>query len=315
MPYWAPESLEEIRRINDGILAGNTAFEGIELTLVRKNGERFDALIYEAPLIDANGRQSGWMGSVLDITSRKRAEEMYRQQTEKLQFTARLVTMGEMVSTLAHELNQPLSAIASYNTGCLNRLESGTFEREELIQVLRKLGSQAQRAGQIIRRIYNFVGRAEPKRGPCDINEVVEDAIGLIEAEARKHGLRIEADLAPCLPQILADRVLIEQVILNLIRNGMDAMRKLPEHERLLQLSTSRADDSVLIDVADCGHGISDEIADKLYAPFFSTKDEGMGMGLKICRSIVELHKGRLWFEPRHAGGTVFRLSLPVHAT
>lgn len=312
MPYWPPEDVDPIQAVHDKILAGAAPREGVEVRLMRRDGERFDALIYEAPLIDAQGRQAGWMGSVLDITARRRAEDLARQQQEKLQFTSRLMTMGEMASTLAHELNQPLAAIASYNAGCLNRLEAGDFSREEMIQVSRKLGQQAQRAGQIIRRVYDFVRRSEPKRNPCDLNSVVEDATGLIDADARTRGVRIVTQVAESLPPVLADRVLIEQLILNLLRNGIDAMRDVPNDAKVLTISTSVADASVTVSIADRGSGIGDDVAAKLYTPFFTTKEEGMGMGLNICRSITELHGAHLWFESNPGGGTIFRFSIPI---
>src|SRR5574343_26703 len=217
MPYWAPEQLEESYAMHQTVMAGEAPPDGFEMTFMRKNGERFHALVYEAKLIDGNGKHTGWMASVLDITERKRAEELARQQQEKLQFTSRLVTMGEMASTLAHELNQPLAAIASYNTCCLNKLESGNFTREELIAALGKLGVQAQRAGKIIRRVHDFVRKSEPKRAPCSLKEVVDDCLGFIEAEARKHRIRVETHV-PDLPPILAERLMLEQVLLNLMR-------------------------------------------------------------------------------------------------
>jgi two-component system sensor histidine kinase DctS len=182
MPYWAPEEHEAtLPRTRNRWLARRPN-EGVELRFQRKNGERFDALIYEAPLIDAEGRHTGWMGSVVDITERKRAEELARQQQEKLQFTARLVTMGEMASTLAHEINQPLSAISSYTTGCLNRLEAGDLPRDELREALGKLASQAQRAGRVIRRIYDFVRKQRAtKRRPATSADRSTTAVGFIE--------------------------------------------------------------------------------------------------------------------------------------
>lgn len=311
MPYWPPEDREQIERLLASVLAGQAPREGFEVRLMRKNGERFDALVYEAPLIDGQGRQTGWMGSVLDVSARKRAEEQLRQQQERLQFTARLVTMGELASTLAHELNQPLSAIASYSTGCLNKLESGAYEPAELAQVLRKLSAQAQHAGQVIRRVHEFVRRTEPKRVPCDLNSVIDDALGLIDAQARRRGVRVQAELAADLPEVCADRVMIEQVVVNLLRNAIDAMRDTPPGARLLGVASTNGNAGVTVSVADRGSGISAEVAERLYAPFFSTKEEGMGMGLNICRSIIELHKGRLWFEPNPAGGTMFRFTLP----
>lgn len=312
MPYWAPEEYETTLAVHQKVLAGLAPSEGVEVRLQRKDGERFDALIYEAPLINSEGRHTGWMGSVLDITERKRSAELARQQQEKLQFTARLVTMGEMASTLAHELNQPLSAIASYTTGCQNRLETGDLPREELKDALGKLASQAQRAGRIIRQVHDFVRRSEPRHAPCEINSVVDEAIGLIEADARKRGVRIVRDLKAGLPELMADRVMIEQVLLNLMRNGMEAMQATPTEKRQLIISTDRAEGGVMVGVADHGCGIAKEMAAHLFEPFFSTKPEGMGMGLNICRSIIEFHKGRLWVDDNLGGGTTFRFTLPT---
>ncbi len=313
MPYWSPEEYEQTRAIHDLVLAGRAPPEGVEVRLRRKNGETFDALIFEAPLIDAQGKQCGWMGSVLDITERKRAQEFERQQQDKLQATARLVTMGELASTLAHELNQPLSAIASYNTGCINKLAEGQIDREQILAVLKKLGQQAQRAGHIIRRVHEFVRRSEPNRVPASVNAVVEDAVGLLDPAARKRGARVEVRLGDDLPDVLADRVMVEQVILNLARNGLDAMSDLPLDQRVLGVATQRNDEEMVrVSIADHGCGISGEAAEKLFSPFFTTKSDGMGMGLNICRSIIELHKGRLWFEANPGGGTVFHFTLPL---
>lgn len=312
MPYWDPDHLERTQEVHDMILSGAAPPEGVELRLRRKNGERLDALIFEAPLIDAAGCHTGWMGSLLDITEQKRARELGRQQEERLQATSRLVTMGEMASTLAHELNQPLAAIASYNTGCLNRLEQAAIDREELRDIHAKLGRQARRAGEIIRRVHDFVRRAEPKREPLDFNTVIREAIGLIEADARKRRMRIETDLAPRLPDIPADPVMIEQVIVNLVRNGMDAMHDNPPGRRTVRVATREEGGQLVVRVADSGRGIDPDIARRLFEPFFTTKPEGMGMGLNICRSIAELHHGRLGFERNPDGGTIFILSFPV---
>jgi two-component system sensor histidine kinase DctS len=315
MPYWDPAHRERIQEVHDQIMRGGTPPEGIELRLRRKNGERLDALIFEAPLIDAAGRHTGWMGSMLDITEQKRARELARQQDERLQATSRLITMGEMASTLAHELNQPLAAIASYNTGCLNRLEADTIDRPELKEIHTRLGRQARRAGEIIRRVHGFVRRSEPKRELLDLNAVIREAVGLIEADARKRRVRIDTDLTPHLPDIPADPVMIEQVIVNLVRNGMDAMREQPPERRTVAIATREEGGHLVVRVADRGSGIAPETARRLFEPFFTTKSEGMGMGLNICRSIAELHRGRLGFETNPDGGTIFILSLPVELT
>jgi len=270
--------------------------------------------VFDAPLIDAEGRHTGWMGSVLDITEQKRMRDLARQQEERLQATARLVTMGEMASTLAHELNQPLAAISSYSAGCLNRLESENVDPSELKGILAKLGKQAQRAGQIIKRVHDFVRRSEPKRELVDINSLIQEAVALAEPDARKHQARIEIHLAAALSEVPADRVMIEQVVINLIRNGMDAMRETPANRRSLRISTRTEGEQVSIQVADQGCGIPAELAARLFQPFFTTKAEGMGMGLNICRSIAELHRGKLGFAPNPAGGTIFTFSLPIEA-
>jgi len=312
MPYWAPEALERTLAVHEMVLGGHAPPQGIEIRLMRKSGERFDALLIEAPLIDSEGRHIGWMGSMVDVTEQKNAQELARQQQERLQATARLVTMGEMASTLAHELNQPLAAISSYNTGCINMIGNGDMSPRELTGILEKIGKQAQRAGQIIRRVHAFVRRSEPKCEPVDLNAILREAVGLVEPDAERRGVNIHQNLADPLPPVAADPVMIEQVAVNLIRNGMDAMADVPRARRDLQLVTRLQDDMLVLSVADRGKGIAPEVAEKLFAPFFTTKEEGMGMGLNICRSIAELHRGRLSFEENPGGGTIFYFSLPV---
>ncbi|NJA89941.1 PAS domain S-box protein [Rhodocyclus tenuis] len=315
MPYWAPEEMERSEAMLRAVLAGRAPGEGFELRFMRKNGERFDALVYEAPLIDADGEHTGWMASILDVTARNQAEEIARQQHEKLQFTSRLVTMGEMASTLAHELNQPLAAIASYNTGCLNKLESGDYTEDELREALGKLGVQAQRAGHIIRRVHDFVRKSEPKLAPCDLAEVIEDSIGFIDAVAKNRNVLIVREIQGMRPELMADRVMLEQVLLNLMRNGIEAMDEAPPERRLLTITLRRVDNQMQIRVIDRGSGIPPEVQARLFTPLFSTKSEGMGMGLNICRSIIEFHHGRLWLEPNPAGGSVFVINLPILAS
>ncbi len=314
MPYWLPEDLDRAEAAFLNVLAGRAPESGLEMTFRRANGERFEALIYEAPLIDANGRHTGWMGSVLDITERKRAEELARQQQERLQQTSRLITMGEMASTLAHELNQPLSAIASYCTGCLNRLRSDRFDTEEVAAALDKLAAQARRAGLIVRRVHDFVRKSEPNVVPCSLPQVLEDCVALMEADAARLGVRVELDAPTDLPLVPGDRILLQQVVLNLMRNGIEAMARTPRANRRLTVSVEPTAGAVLTVIRDRGCGIAPDIAEGLFSPFFTTKSEGMGMGLNICRSIVEHHHGRLWFEEAPGGGTRFLFSLPVVA-
>jgi PAS domain S-box-containing protein len=249
-----------------------------------------------------------------DITDRMNIEEVNNQQLERLQQTSRLITMGEMASSLAHELNQPLSAIANYNMGCVNRLQANDYRPEELLAAMQKASAQAERAGKIIRRVRDFVKKSEPQRGAVGIADVIEEVIGFAEIEARKAGVRISVSVPPELPAAYADKIMIEQVVLNLVKNGIEAMHDTPRTERELAIS-ARANGQHFIEVkvADRGHGVLVEQTEKLFAPFYTTKPEGMGMGLNICRSIIEFHHGRLWAVANSGGGTVFSFTLPLN--
>ncbi len=312
MPYWDPSDLERTVTMHNRVLAGDPPNEGFELRFARADGSLFDVLIYEAPLIDAQGRHAGWMASVLDITDRKRAEELAKAQDASLQRTARLVTMGEMASTLAHELNQPLAAIASYAAGCLNLIRAERADPAALTEALEKLGVQAKRAGQIIRRVHDFVRKSDPKIVATDAGQLIAESASFAEADLRKHGVRLETDLAAGLPLVLADPILMQQVLLNLIRNGVEAMAATPAKDRVLTLRTRARDNGVEIAVEDRGVGLAPNLEQRLFEPFVTTKTDGMGMGLNICRTIVELHKGRLMFETRERDGLRFLVVLPA---
>ena len=311
MPYWAPEEYERTQSMHNAVIRGEAPREGFELRFMRKDGSRFDALIYEAPLIDADGKHTGWMASVVDVTMRKQIEEMARQQQEKLQHTSRLVTMGEMASTLAHELNQPLAAITSYTTGCLNMIDHGQSTPADIRNTLEKLCQQAQRAGRIIRRVHDFVRKSEPQLAPCALAAVIDESIGFIEPAARQHGVRIECCIGCPSTEIVADQGMLEQVILNVMHNGIDAMIDVPPAQRILRLDLSANEEHFILRISDCGCGIAEDVKEKLFSPFFTTKPKGMGMGLNICRSIIEFHHGRLWAEDNPAGGTTFVIALP----
>lgn len=314
MPYWLPDEIEETQARHDAQVKGELKAQSWETRFRRKDGSIFDALIYEAPLVDAEGRTRGWMGSIIDISDRKTAADLARLQAETLQRTSRLVTLGEMASTLAHELNQPLAAIASYATGSLNLIRGGATSGPELEQAMEKLSGQAQRAGRIIRRIQDFVRKREPRFGPVKLAALLEDTVAFAANDARNLGVRIQLDVQDDLPDVLADRILVEQVVLNLIRNGVEAMATTPERDKLLEVSAALSGAEVAITVSDRGCGIEPGLEERLFDPFVSTKAEGMGMGLNICRSILELHHGRLVHAARSGGGTVFTVTLPVAA-
>lgn len=247
-----------------------------------------------------------------DITELKQIEDLNREQEARLARTSRLVTMGEMASTLAHELNQPLSAIANYSKGCVNRLQSGSYRHEDILNAMEKANAQAARAGLIVRRVRDFVRKSEPKRSAVSLAEITEDALGIAEIEARRLNVRIDAGIAADLPAVYADRIQVEQVMLNLIKNAAEAENGQPTERRVVELRAEVKDDMMEVSVTDYGHGIADKDREHLFSAFFTTKQEGMGMGLNICRSIIEFHNGRLWVDPNPAGGCIFRFTLPL---
>ena len=255
---------------------------------------------------------------VHEMAERRRAEESARERRKEMDHVARLSILGEMASNLAHELNQPLGAIANYARGCTRRLETGTAEPTQLAEVTRAIAEQADRAGQIIARIRNFVRKRASQLEPISVNEAVHAALALCEGQARSGGIVIARDLADGLPPVLADRVQIEQVVLNLVKNALDAMQDGPAgtpdgSPRTVTVRTVRDEAGrVEVAVADQGQGISTEARERLFDPFFTTKPGGLGLGLSICRSIVEAHGGHLWATDNPGGGAVMRFVLPA---
>jgi two-component system sensor histidine kinase DctS len=317
MPYWAPEAMAEYEGRFRKVLAGQ-ATPQFETVFQRSDGVRVPVLVFEAPLVDSIGRHTGWMSSILDITDRKRAEELSRQQQEKLETSARLATMGEISSMLAHELNQPLAAISSYTAGALNVLarvaDAGPSDAPLDVGMLRRAleqaNTQARRAGQVIRSVHEFVKKREPRRERVAVQQVVDGIHALVELQARQSYVTLQVAIPPNLPPVLADRVLLEQVLLNLTRNAIEAMQHIAPERRLLRIAAGASSGQVSVSVIDNGHGIPPEVAERLFSPFFSTKAEGMGMGLSICRTAIEFHGGTLTHADNPGGGTVFTFSL-----
>jgi len=261
-----------------------------------------------------------------DITARLRAEEQSAAQAEKAQVTSRLVTMGEMASSVAHELNQPLTAITNYCNGMVSRVKAETIKQEDLIAALQKTARQAERAGQIIHRIRAFVKRSEPKREPAEAQQIVEDAVELAGIELRRRNVAIHTYVAQRLPVIMVDPILIEQVLLNLLKNAAEAIdgEKLPTQRRHIELRvvprhTPEEGGVIEFSVTDMGPGIKEEAMNRLYEAFFSTKAEGLGIGLSLCRSIIESHRGRMRAQNLYNGaqavGCRFSFTLPVDTT
>jgi signal transduction histidine kinase len=250
-----------------------------------------------------------------DITQKRISDDNQRLQYERLQQTSRLINMGEMASSLAHELNQPLTAINNYLMGAVARIRSAenrqeTVAADDLIEMLTKTAKQAERAGTVIQRIRGFVKRSDPIRKFIDPAALVAEAVGLAEIDGRALGVQVLQELDPDLPSINVDPILIEQVLVNLVKNGIDAMRD--ASIKVLRVRVRIAENQILFSVKDRGHGVEPSMRDRLFDSFYTTKAEGMGMGLNICRSIIESHQGRLWFEDNADGGSTFKFSLPL---
>lgn len=342
-PYWPPEHAGEYQRRQQTRLQGRMeahaaasepetrdAREGFETVFMRKDGERFPVMIYEAPLVDGSGRHTGWMSAVVDISAQRRVEELSRQQQERLQATARLATVGEMASLLSHELNQPLAAIASYASGSINMLDDASGEAEPSLvrQALSRIAEQAERAGRIIKSVHGFVRRREQLHETLSVLSLVDAVLPLVRLQARKSGTRIEVELqpAPAGPgelRVRCDRTMIEQVLINLTRNAIQAMEaSTPLAARVLHLRVRQTHERwVTFSVIDAGPGIAADVAERLFTPFFTTRDEGMGLGLSLCRTVVEQHGGALDYStaapragaaPDAPRGTEFRFTLPT---
>lgn len=458
-PFWPADRREENARLLQQELQGKSPSGGVEVKIQRKDGSQFDARVYVSPLVDARGKQTGWMTSMTniteakrvrdqltasherfttvlegldaavsvlsvtppellfanrsyrlwfgadpaghallaggqltgtasrrglaesgdevddysglpaealtdigsdprevyveslamwfdvrarylqwtdgrlaqmliatDITMRRHAEAQAALQAEKAQVTSRLMTMGEMASSVAHELNQPLTAITNYCNGMVSRVRNDSIDKEALMAALEKTAKQAQRAGQIIHRIRNFVKRSEPQRQPAHAADIVEDAVELAGIELRRRNVAIHTYVAQRLPQMMVDPILIEQVLMNLLKNAAEAIdnASLPTSRRHIELRvvpkhSAELGGQIEFSVTDMGPGLPDEVLARMYEAFFSTKADGLGIGLGLCRSIVESHQGRIKAENLYNGALVvgcrFAFTIPVNIT
>jgi len=301
------------REAHDDYLAryyrtGERRIVGIGRVVVgeRKDGSTFPMELSVGEMRTADGRF--FTGFIRDLTERQRTEARLQELQAELVHISRLTALGEMASTLAHELNQPLSAIANYLRGSARLLNADNPPRERLAEALNKASEQALRAGDIIRRLREFVARGETERRVESLPKLIEEAGALALVGAKEHGVRVEFDLDPSVNLVLADKVQIQQVVLNLIRNAVDAMEESARRE--LKIATVPAGEFVQVTVSDTGPGVSAEIHEQLFQPFITTKRQGMGVGLSISRTIVEAHGGRIWAEDTPGGGATFHFTL-----
>lgn len=310
-PYWPAEQIDALQRVHDDIMAQGTSGEGVEVQFQHADGHLIDVLIHEAPLNTAAGEQMGWMSSVLDISERKRAQRMAAQQQEKLEASGRLVAVGEVASTLAHELNQPLGALSSFANGLLNRLHDGSISLPELLPVVERMARLAERAGGIIKRVNAFARRRELSRQRLDLAAFLQrvlmqlgDDHAVTPAWARPdHPIWVEAD-----------ELLLEHLVNNMVGNAQDWAAQDGQRPQVwVGLQQDAAQGLAVLTVADTGPGVSEEAQATIFNAFVSRKEGGMGMGLAICRSIVEAHHGRIEVgrDPL-LGGACFTVLLPL---
>jgi two-component system sensor kinase FixL len=303
------------REAHDGYLGrylrtGERRIIGIGRIVVgeRKDGSTFPMELAVGEM--QSGNQRFFTGFIRDLTERQKTEARLQELQSELVHISRLTAMGEMASALAHELNQPLSAIVNYLKGSRRLLENKTDGDSEVVRgAMDKAAEQSLRAGQIIRRLRDFVARGESERRVESIRKLVEEASALALVGAKDQGVRVRFNFDPALDFVLADKVQVQQVILNLMRNGIEAMEN--SERRELTLSTLPDEDGmVAVEVADTGSGIAPEIREQLFQPFVTTKTAGMGVGLSISRTIIEGHGGQISVLAKPGGGSVFRFTL-----
>jgi len=328
MPYWVTDRADDGRPRLERVRGSDAMRLGYETEFVRRDGERFPVLIFEAPLIDERGRQTGWMGSILDLSEQRRVEAINRLQQEKLQANARMALLGEVATALSHELNQPLAAIASYASASDNLLRADPARQRPgaLQSALAGIRSQSERAGQVIRSVQSFIRRRHVDREPVGFADLLAAIEPLIQLQARRShcGVRWRADPEAI---VLGDRTMIEQVMLNLTRNAFDAMEQVAgarpaiEIEARVERAAPGNDGApggdpatVVVEVSDRGPGVAADIAPQLFSAFVTSKPDGLGVGLSLCRSVIEAHGGQLRYLPREGGGATFRFALPLLA-
>jgi PAS domain S-box-containing protein len=311
-----PEWLDHTARaIEEMKMTGS--YQAFEKEYFRKDGSRVPVLIGSAAFDEK--RDQG-VAFVLDLTERKEAEEKlreserrYREAQEELAHVTRVTTLGELTASIAHEVNQPLAGVLANAEACLLWLDRETPNLDGARRSVEWIIQDANRAGDVIRRVRGLLKKSDAQKAPLDINDVVNDGVALVQRELLSHQVSLRMELAPVRPVVLADRVQLQQVIVNLVINGIEAMQAVTKRPRELEIQTHQNERQVVVTVKDCGVGISPEDADRLFNAFFTSKSSGMGIGLSICRSIIEAHGGRVWAEPNLPHGAIFSFTVPLH--
>lgn len=307
-----PFRSEHDKFIHNYIVTGNARIIGIgrEVSAMRRDGTVFPIELSVGEVQDESERR--FVGIIRDISARKLFESEIRQQRDKLAHVTRLSTMGEMAAGIAHEVNQPLTAIATYSNACRRMLASASADSQEINELLDKISTQALRAGEVIRRLRGFVKAREGDLELCTIADLVLEVVALAEVDAHSHGIELDMHLPDEDIRVVVDPVQIQQVLLNLVRNAIDSVDAEGTSNQNVSIRTFREGSHVVVEVVDSGQGVDESVREQLFTPFMTTKKDGMGLGLSISRSIIKAHKGALLFRENPGGGAIFNFSLPV---
>jgi len=314
-PCWdfllLPEEIDGVKAVFAALRAGQFPNEH-ENHWLTKNGERRLVHWTNTAMPKPDGHIEYIIGAGIDITKQRRAEEVAHWHQNELAHIARLGMMGEMASGLAHEISQPLTAITTYAQECVRQIRAGEMNTATLQLPLEQIALQAARAREIIQHLRGFISKRQPTRTETDLNQLVQRAVALVRVETRRHGITVTLDLAPGLPAVSVDAIQIEQVILNLLRNSLEAMADAPGKQELTVRTSLTDNQEIEVAVTDTGPGLTPEAAARVFDPFYTTKEDGLGLGLAICRTLTEAHDGRLSVSPHGNLGTTFRLTLPI---
>ena len=317
LPYVPPEESAKLLALRDMLIQSLVpgVQSTLELKMRKKTGELMDTVMRGGPMYDEHQQHIGWITSVEDITERKRLEAFHASEQKRLESVNHLLNMGEMASSIAHELNQPLSAISGYATGLSNRIQKDphAISTEKLIEITEKIRRQAERAAHVTRRVMQFIRQKEFTPTQVNAQYLIEQALDFMELELRQHQCTIQNDISQVpLPDIFVDGDMVQQILINVIRNALDAMANASVANKAITITASKySEQHLLIEIMDNGPGVPADKVEAIFQAFYTTKTNGVGIGLNICRTMIESNGGRMWAKTDNAGG-VFYITLPL---